>query len=164
MCLGDFALWSILILRALYHVAILQYRLYAIYDKSRKIRNTMLASFVTILLVGSMMLILVSVKISGTPLARCELLISYDLLSLVICLISTVNPETQPGIRICTATDLPYWIRAQVVPIVAFDFLLFVLALIAYAKHVKEHRAMGSTGRKPLIALLLQDSILFFLM
>lgn len=50
------------------------------------------------------------------------------------------------------------------VPLVAFDFLLFILALMAYAKHVKEHHAVGFTGRKPLMTLLLQDSILFLLM
>jgi hypothetical protein len=74
-----------------------------------------------------------------------------------------VASELHPGIHICAILG-PHWLGITVIPLMAYDLLLFVLALNAYARHVKELNAQGVGDRETLLALLLRDNIWYFLL
>lgn len=73
-----------------------------------------------------------------------------------------VASELHPGIHICAILG-PHWIGVGIIPLMAYDLLLFALAVNAYARHVKELRAKGFGDRESLLALL-KDNIWYFVL
>jgi hypothetical protein len=74
-----------------------------------------------------------------------------------------VAAELHPGVRICAILG-PRWLGVAIIPLMFYDLLLFVLAVHAYAHHVREHRADGFKDKETIFALLLRDNIWYFLM
>ncbi|KAF9461228.1 hypothetical protein BDZ94DRAFT_1264300 [Collybia nuda] len=120
--------------------AILQIRLCAMYNNSRKVKICLSVAFSTQVIVLSTLLIIGHVPLGAVA-------------------------EPFPGIYMCTAMNMPKWYPAWWAPVVLLDLGFFWLALRVGIRNLKEMRSLsgGDTRISMLRRIMLRDSILYYL-
>jgi len=87
-------------------------------------------------------------------------------LILIQCLAGSVTapvPDPAPGLRLCTQNSIPSWMYTTLIPVVCFELLILILAILLAIKYYRSIKIIQNS-ESPSVCLayiLLRDSITF---
>ena len=137
----------------------MQFRIFAMYKRSRIVLVILLASFGSEVVVVSAIIVLSYEHFDGMCYICPE-----DLHSSLNTIQYYVPLDFQKPITACVPHNISRYFYAFWFPIIAFDCVVCVLALSVSIRHIRRMRAVNYWTQNTVWNVLLKDSILYFVM